>query len=145
MKEELHEIFQSNARLFQLSFQAESYLWIHAGISSWWHAARFMPFAEKQNGNESIPALLNIAFDKRYKPIFEAGYSRGGRSETGGPLWCDIWELEEKPWTGLNQIVGHNKVDKFHRIAINGKEIIFVNVLHNTAVVDETCFFYKEI
>ena len=144
MKQELHEIFYSNYDLFQLSFQAGSYLWTHAGISAWWFEFRFSPFAEKQLKKASVAELLNIAFDKRYKPIFDAGYLRGGDAETGGPLWCDIEELENDPWTQLNQIAGHNRVDKIQRITSHDKEIVFIDVLHNADTVDESFFYCKE-
>jgi predicted MPP superfamily phosphohydrolase len=97
MKQEFYEIFHSNADLFQLAFEAGGYLWTHAGISGWWYEYRFMPFAEKQKKQASVAELLNTAFDKRYKAIFDIGYSRKGDFETGGPLWCDIEELTDDP------------------------------------------------
>jgi predicted MPP superfamily phosphohydrolase len=145
MKKELHEIFYSNADLFQLAYQADDYLWTHAGVSAWWFEFRFLPFAEKQKKDASFSELLNLAFDKRYKAIFDVGYSRNGDTEAGGQLWCDIEELEDDPWTELNQIVGHNRVDQFERIKKDNREIVFIDVLHNTETVDSSCFFYKEI
>lgn len=144
MKQELHEIFYSNYDLFQLSYQAGNYLWTHAGISAWWFEFRFSPFAGKQLKKASVAELLNLAFEKRYKPIFDVGYLRGGDAETGGPLWCDIEELENDPWTRLNQIAGHNRVDKIQRITCHDKEVVFIDVLHNADTVDESFFYYKE-
>jgi hypothetical protein len=143
MKQELFEIFNSNAYLFTLAFQAGDYLWTHAGINAWWYEFRFLPFAEKQKEQASIAELLNIAFDKRYKAIFDVGYSRDGDTESGGPLWCDIEELEDDPWLELNQIAGHNRVDQFERIKKNNIEIVFIDILHNADKVNESSFFYK--
>jgi predicted MPP superfamily phosphohydrolase len=145
MKQEFFEIFDSNADLFKLAFQAADYLWTHAGINERWYEFRFLPFAEKQKREASFSELLNLAFDKRYKAIFDVGYSRDGDSETGGPLWCDIEELEDEPWAEFNQIVGHNRVDQFERIKKDNREIVFIDVLHNTETIDSSCFFYNEI
>jgi len=72
MKEVLHEIFTSNYRLFQLTFQEGNYLWTHAGVSSWWFENRFIPFAEKLDTSVSVAELLNMAFEKRYEALFDA-------------------------------------------------------------------------
>jgi calcineurin-like phosphoesterase family protein len=145
MKKELHEIFYSNEELFQIAYQSGDYLWTHAGVSGWWFEFRFLPFAEKQKEQASIAELLNIGFDKRYKAIFDVGYSRAGNCETGGPLWCDIEEMEDDPWLELNQIAGHNRVDQFERIKKENREIVFIDILHNAETVDSSYFFYKEI
>jgi hypothetical protein len=145
MKQDFYDIFHSNAGLFQLSFQTGDYLWTHAGISRWWYEFRFLPFAEKQKEGASFSEFLNIAFDKQYKALFDVGYSRDGHAETGGPLWCDIEELEDDPWAVLNQIVGHNRVDQFERIKKNNIEIVFIDILHNADKVNESSFLYKEI
>jgi hypothetical protein len=145
MKQDFFDIFHSNAGLFQLSFQLGNYLWTHAGISAWWFEFRFLPFAEKQKKETSISELLNMAFDKGYKPIFDVGYSRDGHTETGGPIWCDIEELEDDPWTAINQIVGHNRVDHFESIKRDNKEIVFTDILHNAEEIDSECFLYKQV
>jgi uncharacterized sporulation protein YeaH/YhbH (DUF444 family) len=53
--------------------------------------------------------------------------------------------MEDDPWTELNQIAGHNRVDQFERIKKENREIVFIDILHNAETVDSSYFFYKEI
>jgi len=145
MKKDFHEIFLSNSNLFHLSYQVNDCLWTHAGINSRWFEDRFRPFAEEHRGASSFAELLNYAFEKRYPALFDVGYTRGGRYETGGPLWCDKSELTANPIQGLHQIVGHNRVKQIQRINKYDKEIALIDILENEEKISESSFFYKEI
>ena len=145
MKKGLHKIFSLNAELFQLAYQSGDYLWTHAGVNALWFKNRFKPFAEDHLNESSLSELLNISFAERFKPLFDIGYLRGGYCKAGGPLWCDIEELKDDQWMGLNQIAWHNRVDQIERIQMNGNEVIFIDILDNAETIDSSCFFYKEI
>lgn len=145
MKHDFYEIFHSNESLFQLSYQADDYLWTHAGVHAGWFENRFSPFAEEYKNATSLSELLNIAFDKRFPALFDLGYIRGGNYEAGGPLWCDITELISKPLKGVNQIVGHNRVKHFQIIKSHDKEIAFIDILEKVEIVNSSSFYYKEI
>jgi hypothetical protein len=145
MRKDFHEIFHLNSSLFRLAYLEKDYLWTHAGINSWWYENRFRKFAGEYPEASDIAELLNLAFEKRYPALFDVGYIRKGRYETGGPLWCDKSELAEYPFEGINQIVGHNRVKQIQKINKHDKEIALIDILENEEIITEASFFYREI
>jgi hypothetical protein len=145
MQLNFHEIFHSNSSLFRLAYQEKDCLWTHAGINSRWHDNRFRQFAGEYPESSDVAELLNLAFEKRYPALFDVGYIRKGKYETGGPLWCDKNELAEYPFKGLNQIVGHNRVRKIQKINKYNTEIALIDILENEETITESSFFYREI
>jgi len=144
MQSDFHAIFDLHRKLFQLSFQVNNYLWTHAGINAKWFNQRFKPFIEKHENIPSVSALLNLAFDEGFNPIFDVGCLRGGGHEVGGPLWCDKAELYHYPFKGFNQIAGHNPVDEIEIIKNDNNEIVLIDMLDSCTAIDSSCFYYKE-
>lgn len=110
---DLHELFRKNRTLFQLAFQIKNYIWTHAGIHRGWYRLDF-PYK-----SENIADDLNRAFEENHPSIFQVGRSRGGRYNSGGPLWADKSETWNKPLSGYHQIVGHTHVPTIIKREIN--------------------------
>lgn len=128
---DLHELFNKNRDLFQVSFQIENYIWTHAGISQWWYNKLINP--EKLKEYKSISNYLNYM---NFSDLCMVGKTRGGYYHTGGPFWCDQSELKQFnrpdlgmiPLKGFHQIVGHSR----HKL-----EIFKVN--ENTSITFTDC------
>ncbi len=105
MLEPLAEIFNNNRNLFQTAWQAENYLWTHAGIVQRW----FANFIENQviPNDINLAATLNRLFDAYYLPLFHVSHVRGGRQWESGPFWADMSETMNDPIRGFHQVVGH--------------------------------------
>jgi hypothetical protein len=144
MHKDLNRIFLSHERLFRMSFQINDFLWTHAGINSLWFQKRFR-FRSSDDKQSTISDLLNQAFISRYPPLFDVGYHRGGRYETGGPFWCDKNELRSRSIKGFNQITGHNRVKNIEILKSDDHEVILIDQLGNYGMIDESLFYYREI
>lgn len=87
----------------------DGFLFSHAGITNAvWKEMRMM----EPDGAKLLDVLpkwiersLTGVRTLQHMPLFEAGWSRGGRQQHGGILWAD-WS-EFSPVSGVNQIVGH--------------------------------------
>ena len=145
MQHDFYEMFNSNADLFQFSFQKGDYLWTHAGVHAGWYEYRFKSFIKEHSDIATVSELLNIAFDERFPSLFDVGYQRGGMHKVGGPLWCDKTELLSKPLKDINQIVGHSRVKKIQKIKKHNVELAFIDVLENEEIIDTESFYYKEV
>jgi len=117
---DLYEIFNKNKELFQFAYSYKNHLWTHAGVQHSWFINVF-----KGDTSKDIAMQLNEPSDRiQYNALFDVGHLRGGRCNTGGPLWCDFNELK-KPLKNVNQVVGHT-----HR-----KDIYqYVNKVYNASV-----------
>ncbi|MEI6050427.1 MAG: metallophosphoesterase [Bacteroidota bacterium] len=145
MQYDFYEIFHSNADLFRFSYQTGDYLWTHAGVHAGWFEYRFKRTKKEQTDINAVSEFLNIAFSERYPALFDVGYKRGGIHNVGGPLWCDKTELESKPLEGVNQIVGHTRLEHIQKIKKYDTEIAFIDILENEETVNTSSFYYKEI
>lgn len=89
------------------------YLFSHAGVTNqvWKDIQRMEP--EGATLLDVLPKWVKRSFDGARTlsamPMFECGWSRGGRSQYGGMIWAD-WD-EFNPISGVNQIVGHTPHD----------------------------------
>jgi len=122
MLHDLNQIFRSNYRYFQFSYQYENYIWTHAGIHRGWWEHYVMPkikgnkesrFREYLNGSESISDILNIMWELQDDSVFmcSANRTKGGwGKKVGGPLWAGKEEISKKPIFGFHQIVGHTGI-----------------------------------
>jgi len=134
MLHDLNQIFRTNYRLFQFSYQYENYIWTHAGIHrGWWeHYVRPKMKGNKENrfhkylnGNETISDVCNMMWEFQDDDIFmcSAARTKGGWGrKVGGPLWSDKQEIYEKPLFGFHQIVGHSNVPNIITHKSFGKE-----------------------
>lgn len=144
MHNDLNRIFSSYEHLLLVSYQINDFLWTHAGVNSLWFQKRFR-FADSDDKQSTISDLLNQAFNSRYPPLFDVGYQRGGRHETGGPFWCDKSELLLRSINGFNQITGHNRVENIEILKYDDHEVILIDHLGNYDMIDESLFYYREI
>jgi len=123
---DLHEVFRTNRKLFQLAYQHENYLWTHAGIHKGWYEYEF-PYKAK-----NIAQDLNQAFEEGVSSIFDVGMHRGGFKRVGGPLWACRKETWKKPLEGYHQIVGHTRNDKLLTNKINeNTSITYIDFLED--------------
>ena len=91
----------------------DGFLFSHAGVTnSVW---KEMQMAEPDGVKllDVLPKWVKRSFDGvrtlTATPMFDCGWSRGGRSQYGGMIWAD-WS-EFSPVAGVNQIVGHTPHD----------------------------------
>ena len=101
-----YDTFRANFKWFHVE---QGFLFSHAGVTNkvWKEIQRMEPEGtalfdvlhrwvdKSDNGIRTLTAM----------PLFEAGWSRGGRQANGGMTWAD-WS-EFGPISGVNQIVGH--------------------------------------
>lgn len=78
--------------------------------------------------------ISNIHIESTPHPFLQAGYLRGGPSNTtGGIVWCDYEEFEDIPHT--KQIFGHTRGPKVrHGTSETSEHYCIDTVLHNYAV-----------
>jgi hypothetical protein len=55
------------------------------------------------------PIAIKALYNKHRHWFYDAGVARGGRSEFGGIVWCDV-NREFEPIEGIDQIFGHTPV-----------------------------------
>ena len=138
MYKELNKIFNDNKNLFQMSYEYGNTIWTHAGIHERWFKYHFKYFI-----GDSISERLNNAFNIKYNALFNIGYVRGGYHSEGGPFWADITELKANSFRNMNQIVGHNRVEKITKIYNYNKEVVFIDTLEYEKT--DTLFYEKDV
>lgn len=99
---DLYDIFNQNKELFQACYQVNNIIFSHAGITQEWFDFRFHGLAHMQIDNQ-----INEAFKYKDVSLFDVGYRRGGRYNTGGIFWADKYDLIIDPLKNFKQIVGH--------------------------------------
>lgn len=139
MYDQLHQIFNDNKQLFQMSYQINDTIWAHAGIHQGWFTQRFEKLVKKLP-DMSIYLQLNTAFYEKHDSLFDVGHRRGGYHDVGGPFWCDKEELKSSPIKKYHQIVGHNRVKEITKFYKYNKEIVFIDTLES----DNPKFYEKE-
>jgi len=114
---DLHTIFKSNFRLFQIAYQYENYIWTHAGIHIGWYQKflrEFKVYVDKYDlsvENYNIADKLNLALEFEMTCLVDCGFKRRGTKKIGGPLWADKSETWMKSLKNYHQIVGHTHTD----------------------------------
>ena len=102
------QLFDTYDQLFSLAFEAEyegeRCLFTHAGVVPEWYRIH-----AQQIGELNAETLNRLAqSDEGMAALADVGWSRGGLSPVGGPLWADCMEmtaLEDGPY----QIFGHTQ------------------------------------
>ncbi len=142
---DLHEIFNNNKKLFQLSFQYKNYLWTHAGVHKGWYKFIFKRLINDHiNDDKSLSEQLNRSFEFNDDEIFYVGRDRGGYHDVGGPLWIDKNTIYSKPLNGFNQIVGHTPVSRIITKKIdNNTSITFCDCFDNYIIEDDDTILTK--
>lgn len=127
MMVDLHELFSLNASLFSFSYQIESTIWTHGGITKLWYD--IFVKEETFDKNISLSDNLNNHYEMQYTGLFAIGYRRGGYNITGGPLWADKKELENSPLPNYTQILGHNPSNSIEIIEGADYKLVFCDCL----------------
>jgi predicted phosphodiesterase len=121
--DQYRDLFMPNLGKFRFAYQIENTLYTHAGISQHWYDSYFKDLHETDYKGLSLGDALHAAWkqlitkeslkerDIHEKILFTIGYHRGGWDKTGGPVWCDKYELLERPLEGYHQVVGHNRTE----------------------------------
>jgi predicted MPP superfamily phosphohydrolase len=112
---DLNEIFMTNRKLFQVSYQIDNYIWTHAGIHQGWYKKYILNVEPWLIERLSVDKLtfdnlsdkLNLLFELNYEPLFYVSKIRGGSKNEGGIFWADWIEIYKKPLKNFNQIFGH--------------------------------------
>lgn len=116
--ETIKGIFEDNKKLFQIAYEinldGKTILFTHAGVNKPW-AERHKDILPSINAY-SLNKLAET--DEGWIALSDVGKTRGGHSETGGPLWADVNDnyLENEPYAldGIDfQIFGHTQQEKY--------------------------------
>jgi len=135
MQNPLTEIFTQNKNLFQVTYQINTYLFSHAGISLPWFEKFQMllsnPIKEIIKESNTLWQALNLVEKTKYRDILhQVGVKRGGSEEYGGLTWADREELWDHPLEGYHQVVGHTPVPFIEATSYNETtSVTFVDVL----------------
>lgn len=112
---DMYTIFNENKDLFQIAFQIDNYIWVHAGIHIGWYNYVFKKEIKNANMDDmTISEQLNEAFRYKLECILDCDWYRGGTKRVGGPLWCSKILIDKKPIKGYHQIVGHTHLDDIY-------------------------------
>lgn len=130
---DLHDLFNNNLNLFQVIYQHNNYIWLHAGIHKGWYKWSAQPeIMELGLENKTISEQITALYKYNKDSIFDVGYMRGGFKNVGGPFWVDKSLLSPKPLEHYHQIVGHNRIDAIKTINIeDNTSITYCDCLDN--------------
>jgi predicted MPP superfamily phosphohydrolase len=134
---EIRTLLTEHQALFQIAYQAENYLWTHAGISqSWWdwYQKSSPRVRELLQEDLDLATILNLLFQNYHERnlILACGRARRGDDFWGGPLWADKSETETDGLTWFHQIVGHTRVDDITTIHHTTGSLTYCDCLHHT-------------
>jgi Calcineurin-like phosphoesterase len=119
---DLTELFTTHKDCFQLAYQIDNQLFTHAGISGF-KGVPYDKIAERLNEMNDDENGQNV--------LFQVGKLRGGTEKVGGIVWADKLETQYDYLFGLNQIVGHTRLDDFesYRDDSTQSSITYIDVL----------------
>ena len=107
----LHEIFDKNINLFDISYMAGDILISHAGVYPYWikqcHLNLDMFYDFNNRIHSEDPGVVNKAFSD----LYYIDMWRGGWCIAGSPVWADIRCAIKGDTFDLKQIVGHTQLE----------------------------------
>jgi hypothetical protein len=108
----------------EIIIEHDGWLVSHAGVTRSWASCY-------ANGKHDIVKKVNKLFSKEKETLFlySAGPARGS-SGLPSPVWADKSELINDPLRGVNQIVGHSKVDTVSCWSRSDCKLLFCDTLH---------------
>jgi predicted MPP superfamily phosphohydrolase len=135
-------LFRDNYSLFQVAFQANNYLFTHAGLSNQYVQFNLTSFYDAIIRKEITAAeLLNQIHQSHDQFVLHTvGPGRNGFDRFGGLTWADYNETRFNPLTGYHQVVGHSRVSQIITEGDQYTSITYIDVLDT-----ETKFFEIEI
>lgn len=134
------DLFEENWNLFQYAWYSGNILFTHAGVTnSWWQE----DFKGSQSYDaESVANQLNNPSESQLRILFQVGYARGGYSRNGGIFWADLEETLEDPLDGIQQVVGHTRVDNIITVQKSqSTKITYCDSLSNTKSNSLDCVY----
>ena len=130
----LNMIFTENKDLFKIAYQIDKHIWTHAGISEGWYKMFLEQVNVLPEGN--IAEELNGVFNSSDVDLITCvGYTRGGHTPYGGPLWADKSETFSHYYqalTSYHQIVGHSRVPHIIKREKGNSSITYCDCLDST-------------
>lgn len=109
---QLHDLFNENINLFDISYSAGDILISHAGVYPYWMNKCNLDldtFKDFNNGFHSEdPSIVN----KTILDLYYIDMWRGGWCIAGSPVWADIRCALKGYNLDLKQIVGHTQLEK---------------------------------
>jgi hypothetical protein len=138
---DLRDIFEDNRDLFKVASSYGDYIFSHAGVTQ-----RFWNVCEKElshinkglydytDPEKTIADHLNFLYQTKFKPLFYAGYARGGISSYPGIFWADKRELVADPLKGYSQVVGHTPQKTKDIVSLSdGHSLFFIDLMNEGA------------
>ncbi len=135
---ELGRLFNENVKLFDLAYKHQDYLITHAGITESWLKkikiilkTEYKLILDEIKLHEVLNDILHYGPKAVFDIVAQIGKKRGGWETSGGPLWCDEYELRREYAYNFNQIVGHTPQktgEPKKMIMPTGEVLIFVDL-----------------
>lgn len=123
----------------KIAVEVDGYVLSHAGINGrYWNRCK--------NPAENVEELNRLKSDivdseNNLSELFQAGRSRGGSLEKGGPIWLD-WNTEFDNEIGIPQIVGHTVGAEYRK---NGCSYCLDAMQRSYGVVSESGVIIKHV
>ena len=109
---EIHKLFEENAKLFQIAYVYNDILFTHAGVESGW-LYNIVKCKENENINQICKILNDLINTKDgLQKLFKISRERGGMDKYPSCVWADvhdiIWDNEnDNTIKNIKQIFGH--------------------------------------
>jgi Calcineurin-like phosphoesterase len=129
---DLTELFTTHKDCFQVAYQIDNQLFTHAGISGSWYNQHYQTHFKGVPYDKIAERLNEMNDDENgQNALFQVGKLRGGKEKVGGIVWADKLETQYDYLFGLNQIVGHTRLDDFesYRDDSTQSSITYIDVL----------------
>lgn len=137
---DVYDLFKEYKNLFQMAFQIENYIFVHALITNSWYeksfTSVFFKFMNDMNMLDNlieytVSERLNIAYEYMLDPIFDVGHIRGGFHMYGGPFWEDM-KMVSDGLASYHQVTGHTaRNDIRTHILAKDTSVTCIDVLAN--------------
>lgn len=131
---DLHDQFNDNRNLFQVSFQMDNHIWTHAGISKGWYKFNREVIEEYTDRFDckTLAEVLNIIlWTKDNHILHQVSDYRGGVYQYGGITWADRKETMNGYLPGYHQIVGHTPINEITMFGDDSGSIRYIDVQRN--------------
>lgn len=130
-------LYKANKHLFQLAYQVENVLFVHAGLTTFWlehNQERIEQWSGKQiNEFDDLAHLLNYLLTQDWgrSMLYQVGRDHGGWDSCNGPVWVRPGELGKFLPPGIIQVVGHTGVSEITKAidAESGTGVILTDTM----------------
>ena len=109
---QLHDLFNENINLFDISYSAGDILISHAGVYLYWMKMCNLNLDAFKDFNNRIHSEDPSIVNKTFLDLYYIDMWRGGWCIAGSPIWADIRCALKGYNLDLKQIVGHTQLEK---------------------------------